>query len=184
MLTNLSRYWWLLALRGAAAIIFGILAFVLPQLTVGILVILFGAYVIVDGISSLISGFSHRETNNRWWVTVLEGVVSIAAGIFAFFYPGITAFVLLYVIAAWAILTGVLEIVAAIRLREEMEGEWILGLTGAASLLFGILLFVFPGSGVLAVIWLIAAYSILFGILMVYLSLKLREVNSLDLKHA
>ena len=184
MLSNLSRYWWLLALRGVAAVIFGILAFVWPELTVGALVILFGAFVFVDGVANLIAGVGDRNVNERWWVMVLEGIVSIAAGVLTFIYPGITAIVLLYVIAFWALLTGVLEIAAAVRLRKEMEGEWALGLGGAASILLGLALIVFPGAGAIAVIWLIGAYAILFGALMIYLGFKLRDPESLELKQA
>lgn len=186
MLSNLSRYWWLVALRGAAAIVFGILAFIWPGPTLGALVILFGAYVLVDGIISLITGISDRSTNDRWWVMLLEGLVGIAAGILTFVYPGITAVVLLYLIAIWAVLTGVLEIAAAVRLRREIEGEWALALSGIFSILFGVALFFFPGVGALAVIWLIGAYAILFGALLVYLGVKLRSVKSerQELRHA
>lgn len=184
MLSNLTRYWWLLALRGVAAVIFGILAFIWPQLTLSVLVILFGAYVFVDGIANLITGVSDRQANERWWVMILEGIVSIAAGILTFVYPGITAVVLLYVIAFWAILTGMLEIAAAVRLRREIDGEWVLGLSGAASILLGLALIIFPGAGALAVIWLIGTYAILFGVLMIYLGFKLRDADNLELKHA
>jgi uncharacterized membrane protein HdeD (DUF308 family) len=174
MLNNLSRYWWLLALRGVAAIIFGILAFVWPGLTLGALVILFGVYVLIDGISNIVTGFSHRETNDRWWVMLLEGLVGILAGILTFVYPGISAVILLYFIASWAILTGIFEIVAAIRLREEITGEWALALSGIASIIFGVLLFLFPGTGALAVVWIIGSYAILFGALLIYLAFKVR----------
>lgn len=184
MLTNLSRYWWLLALRGVAAVIFGVLAFVWPQLTLGVLVILFGAYVFVDGVANLITGISDRNVNERWWLMLLEGVVGIAAGVLTFVYPGITAVVLLYVIAFWAVLTGVLEIAAAVRLREEIEGEWALGLSGIVSVLLGLALIIFPGAGALAVIWMIGAYAILFGALMIYLGFKLRSSDTPELKHA
>lgn len=177
MLSNLSRYWWLLALRGAAAIIFGILAFVWPGLTLGALVILFGVYVLIDGVSNIITSFSHRETNDRWWVMLLEGLVGVVAGILTFIYPGISAIILLYFIAAWAILTGILEIVAAIRLREEITGEWALALGGIASVIFGILLIIFPGTGALAVVWIIGSYAILFGALLIYLAFKVRGTD-------
>ena len=175
MVQSLSRYWWLLALRGATAVIFGILAFLWPGITLQVLVILFGAYVLVDGISSLITGISNRSTNDRWWVMVLEGLAGVAAGIIAFIWTDVTAVVLLYIIAAWAIITGVLEIVAAVSLRKEIEGEWALALSGLASIIFGVLLFAFPGAGALAVVWIIGAYAIVFGILLIYLALKVRN---------
>lgn len=185
MLTNLSRYWWLLALRGVAAILFGILAFIWPQLTLEVLVIFFGVYVLIDGVSNIITGFSHRETNDRWWVMLLEGLVGILAGILTFVYPGVSAIILLYFIAAWAILTGILEIVAAIRLREEITGEWALALGGIASIIFGILLILFPGTGALAVVWIIGSYAILFGALLIYLAFKVRGTGeTTELKSA
>lgn len=188
MLSNLSRYWWLVALRGIAAIVFGFLAFIWPGPTLGALVILFGAYVLVDGVISLITGISDRNSNERWWVMTLEGLVGIAAGILTFVYPGITAVILLYFIAIWALLTGVLEIVAAVRLRQEIEGEWAFALSGIFSILFGVALFFFPGAGALAVVWLIGAYAILFGALLVYLGIKLRGMDKVEerreLRHA
>ncbi|MAU01448.1 MAG: hypothetical protein CL608_30275 [Anaerolineaceae bacterium] len=184
MLSNLSRYWWLLALRGVAAVIFGILAFVWPQLTLGVLVILFGAYVFVDGVANLITGISDRNVNERWGLMLLEGIVGITAGVLTFVYPGITAVALLYIIAFWAVLTGVLEVAAAVRLREEIEGEWALGLSGIVSVLLGLALIIFPGAGALAVIWMIGAYAILFGALMIYLGFKLRGSDTPELKHA
>ncbi|MCA9953386.1 MAG: HdeD family acid-resistance protein [Ardenticatenaceae bacterium] len=184
MLRSLSRYWWLLALRGAAAVIFGILAFIWPGLTLGALVILFGVYVLIDGVASLVAGFSHREENGRWWVTALEGVVGILAGVLTLVYPGITAVLLLYFIAAWAIITGVLELVAAIRLREEIDGEWALGLSGLISIFLGVGLIVFPSAGALALVWMIGTYAILFGGLLIYLAFKLRNEDKLELKHA
>ena len=186
MLNNLSRYWWLLALRGVAAILFGVLAFVWPGLTIGVLVLLFGVYVIVDGVTSLVVGFSQRTTNDRWWVTMLEGLVGVAAGVLTIVYPGITAVLLLYFIAAWAILTGILEITAAIRLREVIDGEWALGLSGLLSILLGVALVIFPGTGALAIVWLIGAYAIAFGALMVYLGFKLRSTKheTMTFKHA
>jgi uncharacterized membrane protein HdeD (DUF308 family) len=177
MLDNLSRYWWLLALRGVAAILFGILAFIWPQLTLEVLIILFGVYVLIDGVSNIITAFSRRETNDRWWVMLLEGVVGILAGVLTFLYPSLTAVILLYFIAAWAILTGVLEIVAAVRLRQEITGEWALALSGIFSIIFGILLVLFPGTGALAVVWIIGTYAIIFGALLIYLAFKVRSTG-------
>lgn len=175
MLQNLSRYWWLVGLRGLFAIIFGVLAFAWPGITLSALVILFGAYAIIDGISSIATGVTRRENNDRWWVLWLEGIVGIAAGIVAFIYTGMTALFLLYIIAFWAIFTGVMEIVAAIRLRQEIENEWTLGLMGLLSIIFGLIMIVSPGAGALALIWLIATYAILFGALLIYLAFKLRQ---------
>jgi uncharacterized membrane protein HdeD (DUF308 family) len=174
MITMMARYWWLVVLRGVAAVLFGIGAFLWPGLTLTVLILLFGAYALVDGIFAVVSGFTARGEQERWWAMILEGLVGIAAGVLTFVWPGTTAFVLLYLIAAWSIITGVFEIMAAIRLRREIEGEWLLGLAGAASVLFGVLLFLFPGAGALTVVWMIGGYAILFGILMIVLGVRMR----------
>lgn len=175
MVGALSRNWWMLALRGVVAVIFGILAFIWPGLTLWALVYLFGAYVLIDGVAALVSAFTGRDVDDRWWVLLLEGLAGIAAGLVAFIWPGMTAFVLLYLIAAWAIVTGIIEIVAAIRLRKEIEGEWVLALSGLASIIFGVLMVIWPGAGALAVVWLIAAYAIFFGILLIFLAFRVRN---------
>ncbi|MEJ2747976.1 MAG: HdeD family acid-resistance protein [Anaerolineae bacterium] len=177
MLKTLSHYWWLVVLRGVLAMIFGILAFVWPDITIGALVLLFGIYALVDGISALASGIANRTDNRRWWVLLLEGIAGIAAGIIAFVWTGITAVVLLYVIAAWALVTGVMEIAAAFALREEIDGEWALGLSGLASIIFGFIFFFNPGAGALALVWIIGAYAILFGALLIYLGFNVRDLN-------
>ncbi len=179
MLEALSRYWWLVVLRGVFAIIFGVLAFVWPGITIGALIILFGAYALVDGISSIITGISRRKSNSQWWVLLLEGIIGVVAGILAFVYPGMTALALLYFIAVWAILTGIMEVVAAIRLRKEIDNEWWLVLGGVLSIIFGLLLIIFPGSGALGLLWVIAAYSILFGIMLVILGFRLRGARGM-----
>lgn len=178
MLRVLSRYWWLIALRGAFAIIFGILALVWPVLTLGALIILFGVYAVVDGISAIITGFSDRHRNDRWWALLVEGIIGIGAGIMAFIWPNLTAVLLLYFIAVWALLTGVFEIIAAIRLRQELANEWVLGLSGVLSILFGLVLAFNPGTGAVALIWIIGSYAILFGGLLLYLAFKVRGLES------
>jgi uncharacterized membrane protein HdeD (DUF308 family) len=137
MIDTLSRYWWLLAIRGVAAILFGIAAFLWPAITLAVLVLLFGAYSLVDGIFAVIAGIATRKEQERWWMMILEGLAGIVIGVITFLYPGITALILLYFIAAWSIVTGAFEVAAAIRLRKEIEGEWLLGLAGFASILFG-----------------------------------------------
>ncbi len=175
MTDALARNWWALIVRGVVAIIFGLLALFLPGTTLLALVFLFGAYALVDGIFAVVAGIRRAAEHRQRWVELLiEGVLGIAAGILTFIWPGITAFVLLYIIAAWAILTGVLEFVEAIRLRREITGEFWLALGGLASVVFGILLLVWPGPGALAVIWLIGIYGIVFGILLIALGFRLR----------
>jgi uncharacterized membrane protein HdeD (DUF308 family) len=177
MVNMLARNWWVLALRGLFAIIFGVLAFAWPGVTLATLVLLFGAYALVDGVFSVIEGISSYGERERWWAVLLEGLASIAIGLITFFWPDVTALVLLYFIAAWAIITGVLEIIAAIQLRRVITGEWLMILSGLASIVFGVLLVVFPGAGALGLLWLIAAYAIVFGVLMIILAFRLRGMR-------
>jgi uncharacterized membrane protein HdeD (DUF308 family) len=174
MLMTLARNWWAMALRGLAALIFGIAALIWPQATLTILILLFGVYAIADGILSIIAILRDR-TYYQWWLLLLEGIVGITAGVLTFIWPEITGLVLLYVIAAWAVVTGILEIIAAIRLREEMTGEWLLVLGGIVSVIFGVLLVIQPQAGALAVAWIIGIYAIFFGIVLLILSLRLRS---------
>jgi len=178
IIAALARNWWLLAIRGVLSILFGIAAFVWPGLTLTVLVILFGAYAVVDGIFAIIAGISGRNQYERWWLLIIEGIAGIAVGVLTFVWPDITALVLLIFIAAWAIVTGIFEIAAAIRLRRYIEGEWLLALAGIASVIFGILLVLFPGAGALAVVWLIATYAVIFGILMIVLAFRLRSLSN------
>jgi uncharacterized membrane protein HdeD (DUF308 family) len=172
---NAADHWWAFALRGAAAIVFGVLAFAWPGLTLTVLVLFWGAYALVDGILTLLAAF--RTGQDHRWALMIEGIAGIAAGVVTFFWPGLTALVLVYIIAFWALLTGVLEVVAAFRLRRVIHNEWWLGLSGLASLIFGIVLVISPGAGALALIWLIAAYAIVFGVLLLGLALRLRGVG-------
>lgn len=185
MVNVLARNWWVLLLRGIAGILFGILAFIWPGITLTVLVLLFGAYALVDGVFSVIAGIVRAtERRERWWVLVLEGVLGILAGVATLIWPGMTALVLLYFIAAWAVITGVLEIIAAIRLRKEIQGEFWLAFAGLASILFGIALFLFPSTGALAVVWMIGAYGLAFGVFMIILAFRLRSWGKSGQQHA
>jgi uncharacterized membrane protein HdeD (DUF308 family) len=178
MYAILARYWWVLVLRGVAALAFGIAALVWPGITLLVLIYLFGAYALVDGVFSMITGIEHLvHGESHAWTTALEGLAGIVVGLVAFSFPGLTGLALLFLIAAWALFTGVLEIAAAFRLREEMEGEWVLALAGAISVLFGLALIAFPRSGALAVIWTIGIFSVIFGVSLVYLGLRLRAAG-------
>jgi uncharacterized membrane protein HdeD (DUF308 family) len=176
MITTLARNWWALVLRGVLALLFGLAAFVWPGLTILSLTFVFGFYALLDGIFALVAAWSNRS-HERWWVLLLEGLLGIAAGVIAFMSPGITALALLTVIAVWAILTGLMEIIAAIRLRREIENEWWLGLGGLASVVFGVLLLIWPDSGLVTISWIIGAYAIAFGIMMLMLGFRLQGVQ-------
>ena len=176
MRTMLARNWWVLALRGVLAIIFGILASIWPGLTLFVLITLFGAYALVDGIFAVIAGIASYGRSERWWAVLLEGVAGIILGVMTFLWPGTTALVLVYFIAAWALITGIFELAAAIRLRKEIEGEWMLILSGILSMLFGLFLFVAPGAGALGLTLVIGAYAIMWGILLLILAFRLRSL--------
>lgn len=176
MLTMLARNWWILALRGVFAILFGILALIWPSLTLLVLVMLFGAYALIDGIFAMIAGIATYGRNERWWAVLLEGVASILLGVLTFVWPGMTTLVLVYLIAVWALITGIFEIVAAIQLRKEITGEWMMVLSGSVSVLFGLFLIVAPGAGALGLIWVIGAYAITFGILLIIVAFRLRKL--------
>ncbi|WP_067462570.1 HdeD family acid-resistance protein [Actinomadura macra] len=176
MFDLMTRHWWVLALRGAFAILFGVVAWVWPDITVWALVVLFGAYALVDGIFALAAAFRGTRGQPRGML-VLSGVAGIVLGIVAMAWPGVTAFVLLMLIAAWAVVTGVMEIVAAFALRKELRGEWAYALTGVISVVFGILLFAWPASGAVAIVWLIGLFAILFGAVMVGAAFRLRKLG-------
>lgn len=166
----LGRRWWILLVRGIAAIVFGLLAFAWPGLTIIILTALFAAYALVDGIFALIAGI-----HARWWVLSLVGIVGIVAGLVAFLYPGLTAFTLLVFIAAWAIMRGIIEIAAAVQLRKVITNEWALILGGVCSVAFGIILFARPAAGALAVIWIIGVYALIIGTFLITLSFRIKR---------
>jgi uncharacterized membrane protein HdeD (DUF308 family) len=177
MLARLARHWWMFVLRGVAAILFGVAAFIWPGLTIATLIILFGAYALVDGIFltiAAISGWSHMEDP---WLILLEGLIGIGIGAVTFHSPAITGLGLLIYIAAWSLATGVLEIAAAMRLRKELTGEIWLLLSGIISILFAIVLMWFPMAGALGLAWVIGAYAIGFGVMLIALGLRLNRFH-------
>ncbi len=177
MFGQFSRNWWLYALRGVVAIVFGIVAFTRPEQALQALVLVFGAYALADGIFAVAAGIASYRYFKRWWAVLLEGVAGVVIGLLAFFWPNITALALLYYIAAWALVTGIFEIVAAIQFRRVITGEWMLIFGGLLSILFSILLVVFPAAGAVSVIWVIGIYAVIFGISEIIFGLRLRGLR-------
>jgi uncharacterized membrane protein HdeD (DUF308 family) len=193
---GMARNWWALALRGLLAVLFGLGALLFPIAAIGALTLLFGAYAMLDGVLALVAAaqvggsstgepardthfIEPREENQgtRWWGLLLEGVAGIVVGLLTLAWPGATAFALVMLIAAWSVATGVFEIVAAVRLRRHVEGEWLLAAAGVLSILFGLALFLFPVAGAVAIVWLIGAYALMFGVLMIILGFRLRSLG-------
>jgi uncharacterized membrane protein HdeD (DUF308 family) len=171
ILDLLNRSWWLWLARGVFAIAFGVIAFALPELTLRVLVLLFGIYAVADGLTALWLGAAMRA----WWLLLL-GVGAVAAGIFTFIRPEITAVALLYLIASWAIVRGIFEVVTAIELRKVISNEWLLGFAGVLSIVFGVMLAANREAGALAVVWIIGAYASVVGVVMVVFAFRLRAL--------
>ena len=166
-----AQHWWVMLLRGIVAILFGVIAFLWPGITLASLGLLIGVSCVFEGIAAIAAGL--RE---RFWQSTLLGVVSVLAGLAMFFYPGLTAIALLYLIAFWAIARGVLEILAAIQFRKVIEGELLLGLAGLLSIAFGTFIVLNPGAGALSIVWMLAIYAVLFGVTLVILSFRLKSL--------
>ncbi|MFG1700523.1 HdeD family acid-resistance protein [Nonomuraea sp. NPDC049309] len=175
-MVDIARSWWLILVRGLAAVVFGILALAWPGLTLLVLVIFFGAYALVSGVSELFAGFRHGAQSRAW--LIISGILSILAGIIALVWPGITSLALLFIIGVWAIVSGVSEIVAGIHLRKQIDNEWLLIVGGALSVIFGVLLLAQPGAGLLSLAWLIGFFAILYGIAMIALSFRVKNFTS------
>ncbi|MEO7295481.1 MAG: HdeD family acid-resistance protein [Candidatus Limnocylindria bacterium] len=181
---ELARWWWTFILRGILAIAFGILSFFAPPLGIAVLVGLFGAWALIDGATSIVAGIRTQGQDRSWWLEILEGIAGIAAGLLALIFPTFAAEVLVLIIAAWAIVTGLFQIVAAIRLRQQIRGEIWLGLAGVASVLFGVVLVLFPAAGALSLVWLIGGSAIAFGAFLLVLGWRLRGIRDLATRGA
>jgi uncharacterized membrane protein HdeD (DUF308 family) len=175
MLELLSRRWHMVVLRGVVAVLFGVVAIAWPGITVLSLALLFGAYTLLDGISALTMGFGHGTRSDRMYM-VLLGVLGVAAGLISLIWPQITVIVLLVIIAVWAIVAGVTQIAAAIRLRKVIRNEWFLALTGAVALVLGVLLIVQPAEGAIALVVAIATFALAWGLVLIVLGLRLRTI--------
>ena len=176
MLTTMRNHWWMLVGRGALAVLFGVLAMIIPGLTLAMLVIMVGAYILLDGIGALYTSWKSRPLHTNWWVMAIEGAAGVLIGLITVIWPGITAVILLYLIALWAIITGAIEIMGAIQLRKEISNEFLLGVAGVISMAFGAFLVIAPTAGALAVIWIIGIYAILFGITLIMLGLRIKNL--------
>lgn len=171
----LTHNWWVLALRGLAAIAFGVLAFIWPGITLLTLIFLFGAFALLNGVLAFVAASRAPKGYPRFGSLILEGILSIAAGVIAFIIPGVTALALLVLIASWAIVSGIFEIVSAIRLRKVIRHEWLLALAGLASIAFGVIMILQPAVGALALVWWTGAFMFAFGILLVALAFRMRR---------
>jgi uncharacterized membrane protein HdeD (DUF308 family) len=176
LIETLKRHWWVPVLRGVAAIVFGVMAFVYPGLTVAVLVLLFGAWVLVDGVFRVVGAIGHRPSDADWGWQLVIGILGIIIGFLTFHAPQITALALIIYIAAWALMVGATEIALAIKLRREIKGEWFLILMGLVSIVFAVMLLWNPLPGALALVWLIGSYAIVFGILGIIWGLRLRSL--------
>ena len=174
MLHALEKNWWLFLLRGVVAILFGGLALTWPAITLVALTLVYGAYALADGILAIIAAIKGGSVAPRWWLA-LVGVVGILFGALTLLWPGITALILLFLIAGWSIASGVMQIVGAIRLRKEIPNEWLLVAGGVLSVLFGIVLFLFPGAGALGLVFTIGVFAIVYGVLLISFALRLRK---------
>ena len=171
----LSRYWWMTVLRGVFWILFGIVIFANPGISLVSLTLALGIVMFIDGIINLSHAVSARKEDDDWWILLLVGLAGIGVGILTFYNPQATALAVVYYVAIWAVATGLLEVVAAVRLRKQIQGEVWLALAGIASVVFGVLLVARPGTGALTLLYLIAVYAIAFGIMLLLLAFKVRS---------
>lgn len=170
--------WWLLILRGICAVLFGILAFIWPGITLASLVLLFGAYALANGVLAIAMAFKAPKAGPGKGSTVILGLLSIGAAVITIFYPGITTLSLVFIIAAWAMVTGAFEVAAGIALRKLMSGSWVLVISGVLSVIFGVLLVAMPAAGALSLVWLIGAYALVFGVLLLASAIRFKNALS------
>lgn len=169
-----KQAWWALLIRGILAVLFGIIATTWPGLTLAMLIIFFGAFALIHGLMTVFGSIMGRRQAEDWWIVLLEGIIGVVIGIMTFAWPALTGLVLAYFIAAWALITGLLKVYGALKLRKEIEGEWLLIVAGVISVIFGILVFVRPLAGALAITWVIGIYAILLGLIAIILSFRVR----------
>lgn len=176
-LDRLRNEWGWVALRGVVALIFGVVALAMPGLTLALLVLFWGAYALIDGVAALIAGFRMRDDGKPLWSLIVVGLLGIGAGAVTFFWPGLTALTLVLVIGGWAIAIGIFQIVAAVRLRRRIQGEWLHALSGVLSVVFGIAMVLQPGAGAIALAWIIGWFAVVFGVLLIAMAFRLRAAR-------
>ena len=176
MIRVLAQNWWAIALRGGISMLFGLLALFLPGLTAASLIVLFGIFALADGAFAMMAAIWAAERHERWGPLVLEGTVGLVAGLIAVIEPLAAAFGLLMIIGVWAMVTGIFELMAARRLRRELAGEWLLASTGVLSILLGLFIAIFPGAALVALIWIVGIYALLFGVVLLAFAFRLREM--------
>ncbi|MEK7786237.1 MAG: HdeD family acid-resistance protein [Chloroflexota bacterium] len=170
---GLAQNWWLIALRGLFAVLFGLAALAWPNPTLAALVLLFGVYLLADGLLAVIAGLTRHNGSQPWGLLLIEGSAGILAGVLTFLLPGLTAIALLYLIAAWAITTGMVKMVSAIRLRAEIDNEGLLAMSSVLSATLGVVLMIWPGPGALGLIWVVGAYALVSGFLLIGFGFRL-----------
>lgn len=175
MLATLAENWWSIAARGTAAVIFGLAAIIWPQITLAILIYLFGAFAIVDGVFALFGAARAARRQARWWTMVVEGVIGVTIGVLSMVIPAVTALVLLFFIAYWAIFIGLLRLFQAVQLRGEIQNEWLLALSGALSVTFGLVLLAFPSAGAVTLVTVIGIFAVIVGALTIGFAMRLRS---------
>lgn len=175
MIERFSAHWWVFALRGVAAILFGLIALFNPEITIYVLVLIFGAYALVDGVFAIGVSIRGSHADQRWWILLTEGIASLVVGVVSFLNPNITAFVFAYLLAAWAILTGVFAIISAVQMRTHLPDEWMWIVSGVISIAFGIAIAVLPAAGVILWSYLIGVYAFIAGVALLAFSLRLRS---------
>lgn len=177
LLRAMSDHWWVLLLRGIAAVVFGLIALAMPGLTLMVLLITFGVYAVFDGILAIVTGFRRKAFDDQWWAWALDGLLSVLIGLMALFWPAATAVAFILWMAAWAIVAGIFRIIEAIRLRREIEGEWALGLSGLLLVLWGVLLVLLPAAGLLGFAWMIGSLAVLIGLTLIVLAFRLKGLK-------
>jgi uncharacterized membrane protein HdeD (DUF308 family) len=170
---SLKNHSWLLVFEGLLAVAFGVLAWVWPGLTVATLVILFGAYAIASGVMNFAAAFGAHKVGESPWPFLFRGALGVATGVIVAIWPDISALSLLYVVAFYAILIGTYELVAAIAMRKIIDNEWFLAIAGISSITFGVLAFIYPGDGAVALVWTIGIYAVVFGTSLIALGFRL-----------